>query len=365
MKHLSLFILMVLLARESYGQSTCTAETIMDLKGGWKKQINTHSKFAEQLQLTSRIAAISDLFKAAYPAPKGLEASWYSTINGEAAIKNGPLSYAFNSFYLGWYCTQGRLVAADETGTWAYAFVNDFSWFLSSQYDLLQIKVNNSNVYLLPPEKNLWKGYSVYQSFAHGNKGRCIVLTHGNRLPWKAVTQEQYLQSVRRLCEKQQKEADNGYSKYETNLNKGISEVKNNNSLKQADKDKMMASLQKDLENHLERKAADTAKINKYWNDKFSLIDTYIRNNAIALQQPAVIDRKFADGFPGNFSTLEKGGQLLVSIDTAYFNKTLPAYAAQFIVLYWRWDNDAPGLYFKKEFEEKFPVEALKAMIDK
>ena len=32
-------------------------------------------------------------------------------------------------------------------------------------------------------------------------------------------------------------------------------------------------------------------------------------------------------------------------------------------VLFWRWENNAPGLYFKKKLEENFSVEKLKAML--
>ena len=77
------------------------------------------------------------------------------------------------------------------------------------------------------------------------------------------------------------------------------------------------------------------------------------------------MERRLVDDFKGSFSTLEKGGQMLVMIDPGYFNKQLPSYAAQMIVLYWRWGNDTPGQNFKKEFEENFPVDKLQAMIDK
>jgi hypothetical protein len=64
------------------------------------------------------------------------------------------------------------------------------------------------------------------------------------------------------------------------------------------------------------------------------------------LQQPAIIDNQVAGDFKGNFSTLEKGGQMLITIDPGYFNMQLPRYAAQMIVLYWRLGQQFAGPEF-------------------
>jgi hypothetical protein len=34
-------------------------------------------------------------------------------------------------------------------------------------------------------------------------------------------------------------------------------------------------------------------------------------------------------------------------------------------VLYWSWDKNGPAQDFKKQFEDNFPIDKLKAMIDK
>ena len=56
---------------------------------------------------------------------------------------------------------------------------------------------------------------------------------------------------------------------------------------------------------------------------------------------------------------------MLVVIDPSYFNMQLPKYVPQIIMLYWQWDNSAPAQNFKKQVEENFPIDKLKAMIDK
>uniref|UniRef100_UPI00374D6123 hypothetical protein n=2 Tax=Ferruginibacter sp. TaxID=1940288 RepID=UPI00374D6123 len=61
----------------------------------------------------------------------------------------------------------------------------------------------------------------------------------------------------------------------------------------------------------------------------------------------------------------EKGGRMIVFINNDYFNLKLPRYVPQFIALYWEWDTNSPAMNFKKQLEENFSVDKLKAMIDK
>jgi len=358
---------LIMMTNKTTAQQNCTDETVMNTKGGWKKRADALMNAGNQGQAIRHIDAISKLFQTAYPEPKGMEAGWYRTMHDNSLINNGPIPYQFNSLFLAWYCNSNvnKLELSGETGTWAYAFVNSFNWFISRQYDLLLIKVKGEDVYILPPVKGEWKGYPLYQASSHGDKGRCIILTHDNKVPWKPITQEQYLQALRDFWKKQKQASDDSYIKQEENLKKSITDIQNNKYLKQADKDKIIAGLEKDLAELPEKKATSIAKSDKYWNDKFSILDKYISQNASSLQQPAIIDNQVAGDFKGNFSTLEKGGQMLITIDPGYFNMQLPRYAAQMIVLYWRWDSNSPGLNFKKEFEQNFPVDKLKAMIDK
>ena len=254
-------------------QQACDDQTLMNIKGSWKKRADAGMS-NNQVQIVSHIDAISNLFRTAYPEPKGMEAGWYRTMGGDPIINNGPVPYNFNSLYLGWYCDnyQHKTVLGDETGTWAYAFVNSFNWFMSRQYDLLSIKVNEQDVYILPPVKGEWKGFPVYQSSSHKEKGRCIILTHNNQLPWKPITQEQYLHSVRNHWEKQRQASVDAYNQREGNYKKGINDTQNNKYLKQPDKDKIIAAIQNDEDNFLKTKDDQVAKTNKYWNDRLSII---------------------------------------------------------------------------------------------
>jgi hypothetical protein len=308
MKNLFTLSMTILFAVACFGQSACGDEAIMAAKGNWKKAPDALMRSGSVGQSSpARVGgpmdAIGNLFKTADPEPKGMEANWYKSMAGDPVIPEGPMPYQVNSFYLAWYCNRNlhKLMLGDETGTWAYAFVNGFSWFMSDQHDLLKVRVDGQKLYLLPTVKGMWKEHTLYQSSSHGEKSSCIILTHNNRLPWKPITQGQYLKAVRPSLDQR----------------------------------------------------------------KQAVIDDYIRTHTATLQQAAVIENGYQDDFNGHFSSLENGGHLLVTVDTAYFDKRLPRYAAQFIVLYWRWDIKTPGLNFKRQFEDNFPVDALNTMIDK
>ena len=168
---------LIMMTNKTTAQQNCTDETVMNTKGGWKKRADALMNAGNQGQAISHIDAISKLFQTAYPEPKGMEAGWYRTMHGNSLINNGPIPYQFNSLFLAWYCNSNvnKLELSGETGTWAYAFVNSFNWFISRQYDLLLIKVKGQDVYILPPVKGEWKGYPLYQASSHGDKGRCII----------------------------------------------------------------------------------------------------------------------------------------------------------------------------------------------
>ena len=371
-KSLFLIFYCLFILSNAYAQNQdCGNASILSIKGKWTTSANNivypERTFptSQYSQVYARLDKIANLFQQAYPQPKGMEARWYRSIRGAAIVKNGPVPYQFNSLYLPWYCnkTANKFELIEETGTWAYAFVNNFNWFMGDQYDKLLIRVNNQDVYFLPPVVGDWKGYSLYRTSSH-SMGQCIILLHNGQLPWKAVTQQQYLQAVRNYWEKSKSAQDHVYDDNEVRILKIIENTKNNKYLKQEDRDKTIAGLQKDIDELPKKKADNMAASAKYYNPKFKLMDDYIAQHNSLLQDPAIIETRLGSEFNGSFATLEKG-QMVVMVNPDYFNKQLPAYAAQMIVLYWRWDKNAASMNFKAEFEANFPVEKLKAMLDK
>jgi hypothetical protein len=282
MKKIILLIQLTLALNTTHAQDTCNDNSIMSINGHWKKGSDANMAPDKNLaRLTGTIDSISRLFQLAYPDPKGLEAGWYRTMNASPLTANGPTPYNFNSLYKAWYCNTNlhKRMLADETGTWAFACVNNLGWLLTDQYDLLTVKVDNNAVYMLPPQKGTWKGYTTYESSANGAKSRCLILTHGNQLPWKPVTQEQYLNGVKAGWQDQKSISAGSYAKQEESLKTGIAGIQHNSQLKAADKEKIIAGLQKNLDDLQKNKAAQIEKSGKDWNSRIAVIDNCISKN--------------------------------------------------------------------------------------
>ncbi|HTS45832.1 MAG TPA: hypothetical protein VMH01_15640 [Puia sp.] len=349
-------------------QEACNDALILQVKGSWKKDPDANMNAGKNITvINNRIDNISELFKTAYPDPRGIEAKWYRSM-GAYQINKKITAYSFQSLYLPWYCNQHlkKMMKSDETGTWVIVSVNSFGDFLTDQYDMLQIHVHENPVYLLPKQNGEWKGYPLYQTRAWRERNYCIIIMHEGQLPWKAITQEQYLKAIRAQWEEQKTKLSAGYAINEDNLKKSIADNEKNPNLKEADKEKINASLQKQLEEIQKEEKENAPKMNKGMDDKIAVIDNYLsKTNSSTLQGPAIMDRNTAGDFRGTFSTDATKGITLVTVNPDYFDNKLPDYTPQLMVLLWRWDNNAPSMDFKKQFEENFPVEKLRAMLDK
>jgi len=318
----------------------CDVNAIMNVKGKWTTTsdniVSPDKTFpsSQYSQLRTRLDKIALLFKEAYPEPAGMEAKWYRSIRGSSLVDKGPVPYQFNSLYSGWYCNQNlhKLMLGTETGTWAFVFVNDLHWFLNDQYDQVWVKINGVTAYLLPKIKEQWNGMPVYETSAGGQRSKALLLTTNDRQPYKAVSRLSYMEAVKQKIEADKQEQMDLFKKMPDNTAK-------------------------------DQKEENRQKMAKYFDDKISVINDLSKNySADELQQPAIIDNVSNFKY---FSTLEKGGRMIVAIDPDYFNLKLPRYIPQVIMLFWQWDNSSAALNFKKQVEENFPIDKLKALLDK
>jgi hypothetical protein len=364
MRTMLLFIFLFYYTGIIAAQDLCNDEAILQVKGSWKKDADANMAGGKNITaINNRIDNISELFKTAYPDPKGIEAKWHRCM-GFRQISNSAASYGFESLYLAWYCNQHlkKMMPGDETGTWAYVLVNSLNSFFEREL----LRINDVPVYTLPKKNGEWKGYPLYDLGSWPGRNHCIILTNKDQLPWKPITQEQYLKAIRGRLVDERKKSSSGYAINEENIKKSISDNEKNQYLKKADKEKINESLKKQLETIQKQEVENVPKMNKSLDDKIAIIDDYVNKaSPSTLQQPAIIGGKTAGDFNGTFSTEEMGGVALVTVNQDYFNNEFPAYAPQLMVLLWRWDKNAPAMDFKKQFENGFPVEKLKAMLDK
>lgn len=351
----------------------CDAAALMNIKGSWKKESDANMRpDKNQSQINSRIDAISKLFQIAYPEPKGIVAKWYRTMEGQPLVNNGPVTYQLNSLYLAWYCNSNlhKPMLGDETSTWSFVWMNSFGWLITDQYDKALVKVQGVQAWWLAKKIGEWKGLSLYEPTGSPKKGKVVLITRNNQLPYKPVTRLQFLQSMKEKIEADKK-SQLDFENKRTVRSAAEEDIARQQGLEGALKnvpqnriEQRKADYLKHYKTEQQRKDENIQQTETYYNSMLKpLADELSKESETELQQPAIVDNN-ASIFKG-FTTDEKGGRMMVVINPEYFKLNLPRYSPQMIVLYWGWDKNPPCQDFKKQLEDNFPVDQLKAMIDK
>jgi len=309
-------------------------EELSKIKGNWKKLEDDLAFPDKKLPKSQyplvfeRIDKMVQLFKEAITDLSGTEPRWYRGMRGEPYNENGPVAYSVNTLYFNYYCNtiQKKPVLGDETRTWFHVFVNHYNWFCKKVDDW---DINNDGkmitIYRLPPKVGKWKGITVYEPEVTRGYSRAVIIGHNGKLPWHTLTKKQYLTGL-----------------------KNYLELKKKNDLAPQLKDQFRA------------------KVEKYWDDQLRPVIDYLNNHSEEeLKEPAILEKTSTIiGFSGRFGK-ESDGVKVIAFSTAYWNKDLPRYAAQFMVLYWMWDGYMLATPIRQQFEDNFPVEKLRALIDK
>ncbi len=374
MRNLIPLIIAILCFQIAFAQTPCSDVVIMEIKGSWKK-VNDANMRADknQAQMITRIDAISKMYQSAYTDMKGIGAEWYRTMEGSPVVANGPSTYQFNSLYKGWYCNQNlhKLMLGGETGTWSLVYFNSFGWLMTSQYDQAWLTIAGEMAWLLPKKVGEWKGLSLYDPSATLSRNYAVLITRKGQLPYKPVSRLQFLQTLKEKYESEkkiqqdinQKQVVRSPAEEEAAKQKGLLDIEKNNQPKYVEQRK--ASYLKNYKTDEQRKQENIQRAEDYFNGRLQpVIDELNNESKTDLEQPAIVTTDYLSVFK-RFAAEENGGRRMVLINKDYFDKNLPRYVPQMIVLYWSWDKSGAFQYFKKQLEENFPVDKLKAMIDK
>jgi hypothetical protein len=373
MKYNSIIVLLIgFISFSAKTQPPGIDDSIMEIKGKWSKGeafVHAYDPTLSQKNfgvVYRRLDSIAAFFKKAYPTPLGAEAKWYPNITAYPLFEKAPSPYSFWSLYKLYYYNKGlkKIMLGDETGTWAYVFVNSFNWLLNDT----KLKHDGNKIWELPrllPE--VWKGYPVFESYTHRPDAKAIVVTNKERLPWKPVNRFQYLQALGKKTEDDYNKMVADYGAVITKGRKMIDDIRNKKDVPAATKQTMITAAQQQIDKNIQLRDAMLKNIEVSRQKDLKVINDYLaQHSAEELQQQAIINRY------KNFLTYKrfedatsKDATWLVSIDRSYFDTTLPSHAPQFMILYWRWNKVPPGLYFKKQLEENFPIEKLQAMLPK
>lgn len=306
-------------------------DSIMARKGTWEKSTD-NIVFPDKTfprnhykNIYARTDSIYSFLKNAIQDLRGFEPMWYRSIRGDAYFPKGPVPYSLQSYYFDYYCNtnMNKILLAGETSNNVYVFINLLNWFL---YEADKWDINDDGkirtIYQLPPKTGKWNDMPIYElkDGPFKQSVRAVIIGRSGKLPWKSITQKQYLTGLK--------------NKWEESVKK----YKPGSGFGKAAKGKL-----------------------KYIND-YLAVATKEELDKIAIIDP----REGIWGFKGKFGEEEKAGfRLVLGISEKYFDMTLPRHVPQLIELYWTYGPSPTALHFKTQFEENFPLEKLKAMIDK
>lgn len=344
-------------------QGDCSDADILGKKGTWEKRPDANLRYDKnQAQILRSLDTVSKLFLGAIPEPKGIKAAWYRTMQ-DPLLPGWPVAYNFNSLYFCWFCSKEmhKVALEDETGTWVWVHVNNWGWFFGDRPKEKDLKLNGAFIYNMPVKVGTWKGYDLYQSVIDPSN-RCIVIGRNGTLPFRPVSQQEYLVAVRAFLLEEEKPTGPSPQQQAADDQKEIDRIQHSDikpELKQA----MLKGIRE--RQQMQAQSRGASAIGKAFDQDIAVIDNYLKNTpANELQQPAILPRQGRTLFDGNFTTIQNGGQLKVTVNQDYPDRRLSGYRPQFMVLYWAWEKRNPAsMNFKQQFESDFPVEKLQSIL--
>jgi hypothetical protein len=346
----------------AFAQTTvCDDSAIMSLKGKWTTQHAPRPSPKEitneqYLQVTKRADAVHPLLLEAYPELVGIqEGRWWHGSVGPSSFAPGLLAYYYVGGLSQYFCAPnaspdsilGKLGAPSNPvyvrGAAETNLMVHFNEFAGGFLSHSGMTVDGLQVFDRPRPAGTWKGYELY--VPHSNrieKDGLVMLTRKGMLPYRPVTRKQYIDYVTTTIQR----------RYDETIAAAKMVLQNPD-----------ASRVPEFAEGAQRSLADAAKIR---DEAAARCQEALKKNATdnTLNAPAIAEVG-SENVCGVFTTEERGGQALVTVNPDYFRKDLPPYVPQFIVVHWQSQVGVASSYFKKMVEANFPIEKLQAMIDK
>ena len=377
MKKLFQFIVIAFFINTSFAQEPCNDDIIMNIKGKWKKNSDANMKGTQTVPIITRLNKMQQLLQAAYPEPRGIEASWYYSMEGNSINKNASLPYTFNALFKAYYCNTNykKLLLGDETGTWFYVWANRFGWF-AREYE--KFPVENKPVYLLTKKTGELNGFPLYagKDNVTSNTGtrfsKTILITRPGQLPYTPVSRKQYLIAFLKWKEDFEKKYVDATAKMviwsdaeeEANKQKQLEKAMKSARPDEAYQERAKNNFLRNYVTAKQRKQNDITSIETHYQQDIKSAKDYLANaSEEELIKPAYIGSGSYSIYFKNFAT-ESEGNMMVQVNESYFNNKLPTYVPQFLVVYWQWDTKKASIDFANHIDN-FNFKALKEMIDK
>jgi hypothetical protein len=122
--------------------------------------------------------------------------------------------YAVYSAFFDYYCVPvknyapeiaGRIRLGDETNTAIQISFNSLGEFVNEWLSLGKdmSAANGKAIFELPSEAGEWKGHRLFMPNLGGQRSEAVILTSGNRFPFKPVSRDQFLLAREKVMQTQ------------------------------------------------------------------------------------------------------------------------------------------------------------------
>jgi hypothetical protein len=377
-KQLTILLLFLFNCAFIYGQTfvktdiPCDKELLKKTPGRWmplgKVFFRATISKQQQQEIEKRLNPIHQWVANIYPSPMAFDAKpFFSAVDRAFAsqleierdqygTRSSPvggiptISSEYSAGFCAYHCgrTNYEIMpgAGCETGTSVNVTTNTLDQLLIGKhledFEAEIMQVDNRPIKMMYVSSGIkWKGQDIY--IPRKGSGYYFVLLHRDgMLPYIPVTRKQYLD---KSIECLQKFFEKIIKSYENPV--GLPSL--------------MDKKEKDKQVKIQQKFRDD--VLKYYNDELAAT-----TKAGLLDSPAVVFDgmlSMSTQYP-IFTTQAEGGNLLVIENPAYFKKDLPKYIPQ-LIIFSMWnakDGPDPEIPYKFYYQD-FPIEKLKAMIDK
>ncbi len=336
--------------------TVCDDAAIMSLKGKWVTQHAPRPSPKEvtneqYLQITKRADAVHPLLLETYPELVGIqEGRWWHGGGAPSSFAPGLLAYYYVGGLSQYFCAPnaspdsilGKLGAPFNPVYVRGAAETNLMVTFNGGFPMTTagMTVDGLQVFHRLRPAGTWKGYELYVPQQNAiEKGGLVLLTRKGMLPYRPVTRKQYLDY--KIAEIQ---------RFYDDTTAAANEI-----LKNPD-----ASRVPEFVEGAKRSLADAARMR---DERTAPFQEELKKNTAdkTLGSLAIVE---GEG-PDIFTTEEKGGKALVTVNQDYFRKDLPPYVPQFIVVQWQLQVGVASSYFKKMVEANLPIEKFQAMIDR
>jgi len=348
----------------------CSNEFINNYRGKWL--IHEPMRVPEYHDaVMKRLNAIQDLVRQTYPQPMGADVSWagsFAKTSFADEVKYVPIKdrdpeetktkinpvyrYVYSCVLCPWICTsnQNEIMNMYPEGSSGSIVIraNDLQILNQNYADANEWTIDGRPIKRKMFAAGNWKGYGLMADvggiYANAASSHFVLISRDGVLPYIPVTRKQFLDRAIQYV-----------TRFYDEFTKDI--LQNNEA--------MPVQFRSPQEEIHKQKAQNT----KAKNDAVGKLHDELEETTKKglLDAPAVvrIDPLLMNEGPVFLSEAE-GGCMLATENPNYFRKELPKYVPQFFVIeLMSADPQHSNMNFKRIIEENFPIEKLKAMIDK